>query len=277
MAEAEQTMSQEKLYTIRGAGLGFAAAMLAFVLTWNVVFLALVPLGAATGFALSRVAADRTGSMPGASRLRSLWRFARRYLAHPNIWVRCASLLAFELAVLLVTWTIGYYLLPEAAFRSAAQTQLEAKNLGDVATTVLQEWRGIWLHNMIPLVLIALVNLALRVGGMPLGYSLSLFQILGYGLFLGTNSFLIPYPQRLAPTLAIMRRAGPYEMVALALVAAATARWSLFEMRDAQQTELHRVPGAPGIKWMEVAVALLGVILLAGAAWIEASMIVARG
>jgi hypothetical protein len=108
-----------------------------------------------------------------------------------------------------------------------------------------------------------------------MGYVVPLFNMAGYGLFIGTNSFAIPYPERLAPTLEILGRAGPYEMAALALVAAATATWSLFEVRSIFQTSFQRVEGAPGVRRSHVVALGLGVALLAAAAWVEASMIVA--
>ena len=54
------------------------------------------------------------------------------------------------------------------------------------------------------------------------------YYLLPEGLLHGTDSFSIPIPGRMKPSLAVFRRAGPYETTAYILVAAATYCLSLY-------------------------------------------------
>ena len=267
-----------RISTIRGAGLGFLLSSIVFVFSWSPLALLFVPLGAATGYLLSlappRVRREPTGTE--STPLATAWESIGGHLGHPSVLVRFLSLLLFGTVLFVLAWTAGYYLLPAGAFHAGAEAQLESRGLGGVAGSVVDEAVGIFLNNLVPVVLIVLSNLVLRVNGIPLGYVVPLFNVVGYGLFIGTNSFLIPYPERLAPTLAILERSGPYEMTALVMIAAATATWPRYAVRRIFRTEPERLPGAPRVTWPQVLFLLLGVALLAGAAWREASMIVGR-
>ncbi|MFN2323451.1 MAG: hypothetical protein ABR510_10900 [Trueperaceae bacterium] len=249
-----------------------------FVFSWNPLALLLVPMGAAVGYLVS-LAPPRVPQERAQSERIRLARVSARigdYLGHPNVLVRFLSLMILGTVLFLVAWTTGYYLLPEGAFHTGAEAQLASRGLSGIAETAFDEASGIFLHNLLPVVLIVLGNIALRVNGIPIGYVVPLFNLVGYGLFIGTNSFLIPYPERLAPTFAILERSGPYEMTALVMVAAATAAWSRYAVRRLFRTEPERLPGPPRVTWQQVAFLLLGIALLAGAAWREGMMIVER-
>ena len=271
-------MTPRRIATIRGAGIGFLLSSMVFVFSWSPLAFLLVPLGAAAGYLLSLAPPRRRREPAGSesTRLGNTWEKLCAYLAHPSLTVRFSSLLALGTVLFLLSWTAGYYLLPAGAFHAGAEAQLESRGLGGVAGTGFDEASGIFLNNLLPAALIVLSNLALRVNGMPLGYIVPLFNLVSYGLFIGTNSFLIPYPERLAPTFAILERSGPYEMTAFVMVAAATAAWPRFAVRHIFLTEPERVPGPPRVTWQPLVFLLLGIALLAGAAWREASMIVGR-
>ena len=265
-----------RIAPIRGAGIGFLLASVVFVFSWSPLALLLVPLGATVGYLVSLAPARvrRAPDASGSTRLASSWERIGDCLGHPNVLVRFLSLMAFGTVLFLLAWTAGYYLLPAGVFHTGAEAQLESRGLGGIAGSVFDESLGIFLNNLLPVVLIALSNLVLRVNGIPLGYIVPLFNLVGYGLFIGTNSFLIPYPERLAPTFAILERSGPYEMTALVMIAVATAAWPRYSVHRIFRTEPERLPGAPHVTWQQVLVLLLGIALLAGAAWREASMIV---
>jgi hypothetical protein len=259
---------------IRGAGIGFALASFLFVLTWRWFVFLLVPAGALAGLGLSRLP-ERAPRAPKAVEDPRSRRWLQRTLVHPNLLVRFTSLFVLAGVLLLAAWLIGYHVLPEGALRTAGAAQLTRGGLDVTSESVVGEWLRIFTYNLIPVVLTLLANLVLRVNGVPLGYIVPLYNVIGYGLFLGTNSFAIPYPQRLAPTLAILGRSGPYEMTALVAVAAATATWSRYQVRSLFRTNPEPVASRPRIRPSQMLLFALGLILLVVANWIEASMIVA--
>lgn len=104
---------------------------------------------------------------------------------------------------------------------------------------------------------------------LPLGFIPALTAWAHYGLLLGTNSFAIPLTARAAPSLSlVLHRAGPYELTAYVLVAAATAQWSRW--RQVGWTSGPIEPLQPArlghIEWGMLSVA--AVLMLVGA-WVE--------
>jgi hypothetical protein len=185
--------------------------------------------------------------------------------------VRFATLFTLAAALFLVAWTLGYYWLPEGSLSGYSGVPAAVGRAR--APTVFLEWLKLAGWNLIPMAAAVVANMVFRVRGVPLGYVVVLIPAVNYGLTLGTNSFVFPMPERVAPSLVVFERAGPYEFAAMMLVAAATYALSRFEINSLAQTEWKRNPEARGLtpgEWLGV---VLGVILLFGAAWREASMI----
>ncbi|NQE45971.1 hypothetical protein C5S31_08115 [ANME-1 cluster archaeon GoMg2] len=82
--------------------------------------------------------------------------------------------------------------------------------------------------------------------------------------------------ERMAPTLAVLLRGGPYEMTAFILVAVATYKQSRFaltqEMHSLKDIRISPVPRMSLEQWAGIGLAI-ALILLAG--WHEAGMIMA--
>jgi hypothetical protein len=115
-------------------------------------------------------------------------------------------------------------------------------------------------------VVIALINLLLIPSGF--GYLVPLAWYIYYGLLLGTNSFGIAMPERIAPSLVIFERAGPFELTAYPLSAAASyIRTPALKWPGKLR---HISPSA----WVVLVISLL-MIVLAGLR--EALMIIERG
>ena len=116
----------------------------------------------------------------------------------------------------------------------------------DVAPSMLEEWGTIVMGNLVALFLIVLVNLIRYIDRFPLGYITPLGLITLYAVFWGTNSFSIPIAERMAPTLAVLGRCGPYEIIAFILVAVATYNQSRFaltqEMHSLKDIRISQVP-----------------------------------
>ena len=77
--------------------------------------------------------------------------------------------------------------------------------------------------------------------------------------------------ERMAPTLAVFSRGGPYEMIAFILIAVATYNQSRFALTN----NSHRISPVPRLsleQWVGIGLAI-ALILFAG--WREATMIMA--
>lgn len=175
--------------------------------------------------------------------------------------------------LLFVSWCIGYYLLPKGIFRVGAETQMAREALNTSSGSILEEWTKLFRANLLSAFIILAGSLLIRVNRVSLGYLTALYNIAGYGLFIGTNSFVIPMPFRMAPSLAIFQRSGPYEMLALIVLAAASYDWSTFEIKHLFRTNPERVIPGPKITVVEIATFLFGIGILATANWREASLV----
>jgi hypothetical protein len=113
----------------------------------------------------------------------------------------------------------------------------------------------------------------IRVNGLSFGYIVALFNLVGYGLFVGTNSFAIPYPARLAPSFGILTRSGPCEMLALVLLATSSYYWPFFEIKKIFRTNPERLEHDPRFSWKDAVGVVIGISILMAANWMEAGMI----
>jgi len=267
--------------TIQGAGLAFPLASLIFVFSGQLAWFALIPVGAILGWCFGywqpRLQPAITSSQAAFSRRNTS--FARvisglKVFIHPNLFVRVFSLVGLGVVLFVLAWFVGYFLLPEGAFRSGSDALMTTYKLEKTTTSIFQEWIGLLRVNLFVASLIVISSLLMKVNGIPFGYVVAFYNLLGYGLFVGTNSFAIPYPERMAPSFDILARSGLYEMLALVLLAAATCCWPFFEVKHLFRTNPEKVSPQPRIAPVEIAVALAGVVILMAANWREATMIV---
>ncbi len=185
--------------------------------------------------------------------------------------IRFISLYTLGLILFFISWTLAYYLLPEGLLRGSG---LLPRLAGDTAAdTLFREFIQIFLINTLGFTFILGGNYILRVKNFSFGYLVPLAWMIKYGLTLGTNSFLIPMEENMAPSLAVFGRAGLYEMMAAVLFAVATNTISI-NKSETFRTPSKKVPRAErGMKkdqWIAVVIALL---ILAAAAFREAYMI----
>jgi hypothetical protein len=257
-----ETVFYRKRLTMQGFGLSFLLSAILFVLTGQYAVFAVVPLGLLLGFALGswldqRKPAAQAVSVRAAGKPNAL----SQALFHPRLLVRFASLLVLGAALLIAAWYAGYYLLPSGALLGPRAAERAAAAQPGLAL-LLAEIVG---RNAAWVLVIALINLLLLPSGF--GYLIPLTWCLYYGLLLGTNSFGVPMPERLAPSLLIFQRAGPLEMAAYLLAAAASFQHAAVPGLWQRLRKLS--PAA----WAALALSLL-LILLAAAR--EALMILAR-
>lgn len=270
-----------KISVARATGLSFLIACVGFVLLGQLVMFALVPVGALMGFgagyflernpsALHWIQAKMNSKRVGHAG--TIWLVDA--LLHPKLLIRLISLTIFGLCLLVIAWSFGYYLLPEGILHGGAETHMVSGALNTSSSSVLEEWFKISRANLLPVLLILGSSLLIRVNRVSFGYLIALYNIIGYGLFLGTNSFAIPMPMRMAPSLAVLERSGPYEMFALIMLAVASYGWSHFEIKRLFRTNPERVVPSPKVKMAEIVVSLLGIGILAAANWREAMMVI---
>jgi len=192
----------------------------------------------------------------------------QRLFCHRLLVVRFLSLLALGLATFWLSWTIGYYLLPEGILRG--RTVAAALAGSSAAGSFASEFARIAGINLaFAAVFVVGANRLLSVRGYPLGYLPPILWSLLYGVFLGTNSFSIPLPAPMAPSLEVFRRSGLYEIAAYVLIAASTHGISV--ARSPSFFSFTSEPVCPkprlgeSVSWRGVIVAVL--LLLTANAW----------
>jgi len=198
-----------------------------------------------------------------------------KYLFNDSIIVRFISLFVIGAILFTLVWYLSYHFLPEGILQGKTGSAIIVGS--EAAPTMLEEWGKIVMYNLVALFLIVLINFIRYLDRFPLGYVTPLGLIALYAVFLGTNSFSIPMAERMAPTLAVFSRGGPYEMIAFILMAVATYNQS----RIALTQDMHSLKDIPRIspvprmsleQWGGIGLAI-ALILLAG--WREAGMIMA--
>ncbi len=150
----------------------------------------------------------------------------KRVLCHERLYVRFLALFGLGVILFTLTWTLSYLFLPEGVLRGRTGSAMLAGD--DAAGSFIAEWLRIVALNLAAGSLIVVANRIYRFKGFPLGYLIPLAWLTIYAICLGTNSFSIPLPERMAPSLAVLGRTGLYEIAAFTLVAAATYSINLY-------------------------------------------------
>jgi hypothetical protein len=181
------------------------------------------------------------------------------------LWLICALL--FTMA-----WSASYYLLPEGILRGRLLASRLPVETPLVSTTFLRIFA---VNLLVGCGFVVLANL-FRVGEMSLGYLVVMSHSVIYGILLGTNSFGIPAPTRFAPSLTtLLGRSGAFEITAYIAIAAATRGLVMWRQRSWLSRRSERVGGWSRwrLNWVEIAVLIAAVLLLAAANYREALQI----
>jgi len=115
-------------------------------------------------------------------------------------------------------------------------------------------------------------NLIVTKRGYPFGYVTVVLIAAGFAMTIGTNSFTIPMPVRLPPSLSAFGAAWVYEIMAYVLAVTATTsigRWRVTRWWATQETTERIRPSHDTTTLMErnVGVVLAFVVLAAASAW----------
>lgn len=251
-----------------GAGLSFALAGFLLFATGNWLSLLLVPAGALVGLGVGALLGRNPTLYENATGARDAVAQAGRTLLQPladeRLPLRFALLMLLATILFLASWSAAYAFLPEGLLARGSEVRMMGNE--EVAATFWAELGFVVARNLPWVAVIALVNLLL---GYPFACLIPLVWVVFYGLILGTNSFAIPLAEPLAPSLAVLERAGPYEMSAFLFAAAATYPLSRISL------PWRKVAGAGRVNWRAI---LLGLLLSGGgvvlAAWREVAMMV---
>ena len=144
----------------------------------------------------------------------------KSFFLHDSLVIRFISMLGLAGLILTVSWLLSYHLLPEGILRGRTAAAVLAGD--EAAASFPAEFARIFLLNLFMLTAIVLASRLIEVGGFPLGYLPPLLLSGIYAIVLGTNSFSIPLPRPIAPSLVIFSRSGIYEIAAYVLAAVST-------------------------------------------------------
>lgn len=250
-----------------GAGLSLALAAFLLFATGNWSSLLLVPVGALIGLAAAALLARYPTLRAGAGHSRAAANAAgtalQRRLEDERLPLRFLLLLLLATILFLAAWSFAYTFLPEGLLASGGEVRMMGQE--EVASTFTSELLFIVVRNLPWVAGITLVNLLFSYGFACL---IPLTWAIFYALILGTNSFAVPLTAPMPPSLAVLDRAGPYELAAFLFAAAATYPLSRISLPWRKIEEESRV------SWGAIALGLLlsaiGVLL---AAWRETAML----
>jgi hypothetical protein len=198
------------------------------------------------------------------------------YVNHDNVLVRLVASWVVFTTLFVAAWYVGYYLLPEGILRGAAGVGARTPYLGDVRA----EFLSILGFNLLFTLVLVGAN-TFRSVETPLGHLVLLVTFVQGGLVWGSNSLVIQ-AGRLEPSLAVaLGRSGLYELTAFVAIAVATRGVMLWHQESGPRwrEEFERVRSvrdwhiSPG----EAVVLLAGLVLLAGANYVEAVRVAAVG
>jgi hypothetical protein len=198
------------------------------------------------------------------------------WLLHPNLLARFGRLVALAAGLFLLAWLAGYFLLPEGALRGGGSASLALTGSDGLEMSFLAAFWSIFRHNLFSAALLLAGSMVMRVQGVSFGAFAALFNVTLYGLVLGSNSFSVPMAERMAPSLAVFARSGPYEMLALLLLGAAATFWPVYQVRWLFRTAPERIQMRPRPTRAELLAVLVALLVLAAANAVEAAQMVNR-
>ena len=190
-------------------------------------------------------------------------------LTHQNPLPRALTAAAIALALWIVAWTGSYLFLSEGLLRTVMTARVPDDILSgpSLGATIFQ-WNLVFGMGAIAL------GSLFAIGRLSLGYIAPWWWAIGYGVALGTNSFVLTVPGKLAPRLDIMwQHIGAREILAYLLVAAALANIHFWKPRRWYDFTLSRVRGLTDLRLRasELACVAGALVLLAWTASVEAA------
>lgn len=139
---------------------------------------------------------------------------------HDKISIRLFSLFHFGLILLFLSWIIGYYLLSEGLLQDIRIINYITRDPSLLESTQEYIYYAVFYIGVFGFILLG--NFIMKVKYFSYGYLIPLAWMVLYGLTVGTNSFLIPMGEAMAPSLAIIGQTGLHEILAASIMAVST-------------------------------------------------------
>lgn len=194
-------------------------------------------------------------------------------LNHNSLFFRFLSLFGLGLALFLAAWIFSFHFLPEGVIQG--RTAAAALAGSEASDNFLSEFLKIFTLNTFMIFIIIAANRILVIGKFPLGYLPPLLLAAMYAITLGTNSFSIPLPERMVPSLDVLGRSGPYEIIAYMLIAVSTYNLPTSKFKRLIPPDSEPITPTPpffkNINWLGV---VLAIALLISANMWEAYQII---
>jgi hypothetical protein len=195
-------------------------------------------------------------------------------LTHASPVTRAATASVIALALWIGAWTLSYVFLSEGLLRGlmTARVPDEVFVAGPTLGATIFQWNLLFGMGVIA------ISSMFAIGKLSLGYVAPWWWAIGYGVALGTNSFVLTEPGKLAPNLEVMwQHIGAREILAYLLVAAALANIHFWRPRRWYDMTLRRVRGLRELRMrgLELTFVAGGLVLLAWTAGIEAAGVTA--
>ena len=159
-------------------------------------------------------------------------------LTHRSLFGRTLAAIGIAAVLWLGAWTLSYFLLSEGVLRAlmSARVPDDILRAGPSLAVTIFEW------NLVFGVGAIVVGSFFAIGPVSLGYFAPWWWALGYGVALGTNSFVVTVPGKIPPTISILwQHIGAPEILAYLLVAAALANIHVWRPRRWYDLTLARV------------------------------------
>jgi hypothetical protein len=195
-------------------------------------------------------------------------------LTHHSAVRRTLTATAIALALWLTAWTVSYLAVGEGALRDlmSARVPDDVLHSGPSLAVTIFSW------NLVFGVGAIVLGSLFAFGPISLGYLAPWWWALGYGVALGTNSFVLTVPGKLAPRIDILwLHIGGREILAYILVAAALANVHIWRPRRWHDLTLSRVRALADIRLgaTEIACIVGALVLLFWTANVEAAGVIA--
>ncbi len=195
-------------------------------------------------------------------------------LTHRSPAPRAVAAVSIAVALWLGAWSISYLLVGEGALRAVMTARIpdEVLSSGPSLATTIFGW------NLLFGVGAVVVGSLFAFGRLSLGYFAPWWWALGYGAALGTNSFVLTVPGKIAPRIDILwQHIGAREILAYILVAVALSNVHLWRPRRWHDLALSRVRRIADVRLgaTELACIAAALLLLAWTANVEAAGVIA--
>jgi hypothetical protein len=195
-------------------------------------------------------------------------------LTHRSPFGRTIAAIAIAFVLWIAAWTLSYFLLAEGVLRDlmSARVPEDILKAGPTLALTIFEW------NLVFGVGAIVVGSLFAIGPVSLGYFAPWWWALGYGVALGTNSFVVTVPGKIAPNISILwQHIGAPEILSYLLVAAALANIHMWRPRRWYDLTLSRVRSIAEIRlrWTELAFLAAALTLLFWTASREAAGVIA--